>query len=66
MSISEPVPEPIVLVECVEKGVNLTCSAANNDEVVVSWMKNGTKAYVTQINLSSNLEIISHAQSATR
>uniref|UniRef100_A0A673GSC7 Ig-like domain-containing protein n=1 Tax=Sinocyclocheilus rhinocerous TaxID=307959 RepID=A0A673GSC7_9TELE len=47
LCVLEPVPEPTVMVECVEKGVNLTCSAVNNDEVVVSWMKNGMKANVT-------------------
>uniref|UniRef100_A0A673I9G8 Ig-like domain-containing protein n=1 Tax=Sinocyclocheilus rhinocerous TaxID=307959 RepID=A0A673I9G8_9TELE len=45
--ISEPVPDPTVLVECIEKGVNLTCSAVNNNAVVVSWMKNGMKANAT-------------------
>lgn len=56
--ISEPLPEPTVLVECIEKGVNLTC-AVNNSEVVVSWMKNGMKANVTHAVLhisSSELE----------
>uniref|UniRef100_A0A673GRV7 Ig-like domain-containing protein n=1 Tax=Sinocyclocheilus rhinocerous TaxID=307959 RepID=A0A673GRV7_9TELE len=48
LCVLEPVPEPTVMVECVEKGVNLTCSAVNNDEVVVSWMKNGMKANATR------------------
>ncbi len=41
--------EPTVMVECLEKGVNLTCTAVNNDEVVepVSWMKNGIKTSAT-------------------
>ncbi len=41
--------EPTVMVECVEKGVNLTCSAVNNTEVVepVSWMKNGIMTNAT-------------------
>uniref|UniRef100_A0A8C2I1X6 Ig-like domain-containing protein n=1 Tax=Cyprinus carpio TaxID=7962 RepID=A0A8C2I1X6_CYPCA len=47
LCVLEPVAEPIVLVECVEKGVNLNCSAVNNNEVVVSWMKNDMKANVT-------------------
>ncbi|XP_050957005.1 uncharacterized protein si:dkey-11f4.20 [Labeo rohita] len=47
LCVQEPVPEPTVLVECVEKGVNLTCSAVNNESMVVSWMKNGIKANVT-------------------
>ncbi|KAF4109305.1 hypothetical protein G5714_010378 [Onychostoma macrolepis] len=49
LCVLEPVPEPIVMVECVEKGVNLTCSAVNNNEVVdpVSWMKNGIKTNAT-------------------
>uniref|UniRef100_A0A8C2J6Q3 Ig-like domain-containing protein n=1 Tax=Cyprinus carpio TaxID=7962 RepID=A0A8C2J6Q3_CYPCA len=46
LCVLEPVPEPTVLVECLDKGVNLTCSAVNNSEVV-SWMKNGMKANVT-------------------
>ncbi|XP_016424106.1 carcinoembryonic antigen-related cell adhesion molecule 2-like [Sinocyclocheilus rhinocerous] len=45
--VLEPVPDPTVLVECIEKGVNLTCSAVNNNAVVVSWMKNGMKANAT-------------------
>uniref|UniRef100_A0A672L6W1 Ig-like domain-containing protein n=1 Tax=Sinocyclocheilus grahami TaxID=75366 RepID=A0A672L6W1_SINGR len=47
LCVLEPVPDPTVLVECIEKGVNLTCSAVNNNEVVVSWMKNGMKANAT-------------------
>uniref|UniRef100_A0A671N1V9 Ig-like domain-containing protein n=1 Tax=Sinocyclocheilus anshuiensis TaxID=1608454 RepID=A0A671N1V9_9TELE len=47
LCVLEPVPDPTVLVECIEKGVNLTCSAVNNNEVLVSWMKNGMKANVT-------------------
>uniref|UniRef100_A0A8C1DKS5 Ig-like domain-containing protein n=2 Tax=Cyprinus carpio TaxID=7962 RepID=A0A8C1DKS5_CYPCA len=46
LCVLEPVPEPTVLVECLDKGVNLTCSAVNNSEIV-SWMKNGMKANVT-------------------
>ncbi|XP_043105275.1 T-cell surface antigen CD2-like [Puntigrus tetrazona] len=41
LCVLEPVSEPTVVVECVEKGVNLTCSAENNREVLVSWTKNG-------------------------
>lgn len=35
MCVSEPVPEPTVTVECVEKGVNLSCDpfkGANEDK----------------------------------
>ncbi|XP_059355304.1 hepatic and glial cell adhesion molecule-like [Carassius carassius] len=56
LCVLEPVAEPIVLVECVENGVNLNCSAVNNDEVVVSWMKNGKKANMTHavLHISSS------------
>uniref|UniRef100_A0A672T6N0 Ig-like domain-containing protein n=1 Tax=Sinocyclocheilus grahami TaxID=75366 RepID=A0A672T6N0_SINGR len=40
LCVLEPVLEPTVMVECVEKGVNLTCSPMSKTEVV-SWMKNG-------------------------
>ncbi|XP_026128371.1 T-cell surface antigen CD2 [Carassius auratus] len=48
LCVLEPVPEPTVIFECVEKGVYLNCSAVNNDEVVVSWMKNGIKTNATR------------------
>ncbi|XP_059355303.1 hepatic and glial cell adhesion molecule-like isoform X2 [Carassius carassius] len=51
LCVLEPVPEPTVLFECVEKGVNLNCSAVNNAEVVVSWMKNGIKTSATRLFL---------------
>ncbi|KAK2905336.1 hypothetical protein Q8A67_007135 [Cirrhinus molitorella] len=47
LCVQEPVSEPMVIVMCVEKGVNLTCKPMNN-ESVVSWMKNGIKAKGTQ------------------
>ncbi|XP_026074252.1 T-cell surface antigen CD2-like [Carassius auratus] len=55
LCVLEPLPEPTVLVECIEKGVNLTC-AVNYSEVVVSWMKNGMKANVTHtvLHISSS------------
>lgn len=40
-------PEPSVKVQCVEEGVNLTCIPMNNNEVFVSWMKNGEKTKTT-------------------
>ncbi|XP_016318352.1 uncharacterized protein LOC107670298, partial [Sinocyclocheilus anshuiensis] len=46
LCVLEPVPEPTVMVECVEKGVNLTCSPMSKTEVV-SWMKNGIKTNAT-------------------
>ncbi|KTF90200.1 hypothetical protein cypCar_00034720 [Cyprinus carpio] len=46
LCVLEPVPEPTVMVECVEKGVNLNCSAVKKTEVV-SWMKNGIKTNMT-------------------
>ncbi|KAK2905335.1 hypothetical protein Q8A67_007134 [Cirrhinus molitorella] len=54
LCVQEPVPEPTVLVECVEKGVNLTCSAVNDKSMVVSWMKNSMKANVTRAVLYVN------------
>uniref|UniRef100_A0A672T7S5 Ig-like domain-containing protein n=1 Tax=Sinocyclocheilus grahami TaxID=75366 RepID=A0A672T7S5_SINGR len=46
LCVLEPVLEPTVMVECVEKGVNLTCSPMSKTEVV-SWMKNGIKTNAT-------------------
>ncbi|XP_026128375.1 hepatocyte cell adhesion molecule-like [Carassius auratus] len=56
LCVLEPVAEPIVLVECVENGVNLNCTAVNVTEVVVSWMKNGKKANMTHavLHISSS------------
>ncbi len=60
-------PEPFF--ECVEKGVNLTCSPMSNSDVVVSWIQNGMKSKGTlaflqcilSVHLSSNQEIVYHA-----
>lgn len=46
--ISESVPEPTVMFECVENGVNLSCSTLNSSEVSVSWTKNGEKSDTTR------------------
>ncbi|XP_067300968.1 hepatic and glial cell adhesion molecule isoform X2 [Pseudorasbora parva] len=45
--VQEPVPGPTVIVECVEKGVALTCSPEHSGDVEVSWMKNGDKLDTT-------------------
>ncbi|KAK2905337.1 hypothetical protein Q8A67_007136 [Cirrhinus molitorella] len=47
LCVQEPVSEPMVIVMCVEKGVNLTCKPMNNESTVVSWMKNGMNANAT-------------------
>lgn len=49
--VSEPVPEPTVMVECVKNGFNLSCSSLNSSEVSVSWTKNGEKSDTTHAAL---------------
>ncbi|KAL1246766.1 hypothetical protein QQF64_033613 [Cirrhinus molitorella] len=53
LCVLEPVPEPTVMFETIDKGVNLTCSAVNNESTVV-WMKNGKNANVTGAVLHIN------------
>ncbi|XP_077096222.1 T-lymphocyte surface antigen Ly-9 [Siphateles boraxobius] len=48
LCVQEPVPEPTVMVECVDKGVSLSCSPLNTSEVFVSWMINGEKSNTTR------------------
>ncbi|KAK9969892.1 hypothetical protein ABG768_028033 [Culter alburnus] len=48
LCVQEPVPEPSVIVECVEEGVNLTCIPMNSNEVFVSWTKNGEESKTTR------------------
>ncbi|XP_048048674.1 uncharacterized protein si:dkey-11f4.20 [Megalobrama amblycephala] len=47
LCVLEPVPEPSVIVQCVEEGVNLTCIPLNSNEVFVSWTKNGEESKTT-------------------
>ncbi|KAK7153580.1 hypothetical protein R3I94_007080 [Phoxinus phoxinus] len=58
LCVQEPVPEPTVVVECVEEGVDLRCSALNSNEASVnsseasvSWMKNGELSDSTRVVL---------------
>ncbi|CAM4608050.1 unnamed protein product [Leuciscus chuanchicus] len=51
LCVQEPVPEPTVMVECVENGVNLSCSPLNSSEVSVSWTKNGEESDTTHVVL---------------
>ncbi|XP_043105279.1 hepatocyte cell adhesion molecule-like [Puntigrus tetrazona] len=63
LCVLEPVSEPTVVVECVEKGVNLTCSAENHREVLVSWMRNHMEANVTHAFLHISLSEIKSGDS---